>query len=194
MFQPSQNASWTPPPPIFNPYHHLFYANGYTHAYETTEPFRPQSLPQVGIFFPNITASASANSFVGSMLPGEIGAGPRADMDQYWFNAFGAYFGCDNSGPDGCIMKITGYIFDATGHREVIKVEQLATIPSCPGLHNCTMTSVTFDNNFRALSGIQFESTDNTRQGPQVFIMDSLRMGWYNNTCAAGLMRITNRK
>ncbi|XTI88053.1 hypothetical protein V2W45_1520482 [Cenococcum geophilum] len=160
-------------PPIFNPYHHLFFANGYV-------TFSPTSALNVAMFFPGPTL-LSSEPFAGNVLPGEIGAGPCASVNAYWFNAYSAFFGCDD-GPADCVMQIS-----------VLEAQENAMIPTCHGFKNCHLTPVTFSGHSRNLSGIQFDAFINGT-GPQVFMMDSLAMGWVNNTCSVGILRIRNRK
>lgn len=56
----------------------------------------------------------SSEPFAGNVLPGEIGAGPCASVNAYWFNAYSAFFGCDD-GPADCVMQISGYQYDGQG-------------------------------------------------------------------------------
>jgi hypothetical protein len=144
------------------------------------------------MFFPG-PALLPNEPFAGDVLPGEIGAGPRASVNAYWFDAYSAFFGCDDDGPTDCVMQISGYQYDASTDKEVLAAQENATIPTCPGFKNCHLTPVSFSDQFRNLSGIQFEAFINGT-GPKIFMMDSLAMGWVNNTCSAGILRIGNRK
>jgi hypothetical protein len=144
------------------------------------------------MFFPGPTLLPS-EPFAGNVLPGEIGAGSCASVNAYWFNAYSAFFGCDDDGPTDCVMQISGYQYDASTDKEVLEAQENATIPTCYGFKNCHLTLVTFLGHFRNLSGIQFDAFINGT-GPQVFMMDSVAMGWVNSTCSAGILRIRNRK
>jgi hypothetical protein len=133
-----------------NPYHHLFYANGFTYVPDKWEPYPAISQPNIALFLPLSGRLLPNTPFAGTLLPGELGAGPRASVTAYWFNAFSGYFGCAL----------------------------------------CKLTQVFFNDQFKALSGIQFNAYTSQLGIPQVLMMDDLQMEWYNNTCSAGILRI----
>jgi hypothetical protein len=176
-----------------NPYHHLFYANGYTDVPDKWEPYPAISQPNIAMFLPLTGRLLMNQPFAGTLLPGEIGAGPRASVSAYWFNAYSGYFGCALNGLTPCTLRISGYRFDAVLKEEVLVAEQIATIPACWGYINCRLTQVFFNEQFRALSGIQFNAYSAALGIPQVHMMDDLEMEWYNNTCSAGILRIGHR-
>jgi hypothetical protein len=176
-----------------NPYHHLFYANGYTYIPDKWEPFPSKSQPNVAMFLPLTGKLLMNQPFAGFLLPGEIGAGPRASVSAYWFNAYSGYFGCALNGVTPCLLRISGYRYDATLREEMLVAEQNATIPACWGYIGCRLTQVIFNDQFYALSGIQFNAFSAGLKIAQVHMMDDLQMEWYNNTCSAGILRIGNR-
>ena len=176
-----------------NPYHHLFYANGFTYIPDKWEPFPSISQPNVAMFLPLTGKLLPNTAFAGTLLPGELGAGPRASVNAYWFNAYSAYFGCALNGVSACRLQISGYRYDAVLRTEVLVAEQNASIPACWGYINCRLTHVFFNEQFRALSGIQFNAYTAGLGIPQVHMMDDLQMEWYNNTCSAGILRIGHR-
>ncbi|KAF2478088.1 uncharacterized protein BDR25DRAFT_206765, partial [Lindgomyces ingoldianus] len=176
-----------------NPYHHLFYANGFAYIPDSWEPYPAISQPNVAMFFPIGGRLLPNTPFAGTMLPGEIGAGPRAGVDAYWFNAYSGFFGCALNGIVPCTLQISGYRYDATLKQEVLAAEQNVSIPACWGYIGCRFTQVSFNDSFRALSGIQFAAYIDGLGVPQVFMMDNLQMEWYNNTCSAGILRIGHR-
>ncbi|KAJ4374994.1 hypothetical protein N0V83_002073 [Neocucurbitaria cava] len=173
-----------------NPYHHLFYANGFTYVPDKWEPYPSISQPNVAMFLPLVGRLLPNTPFAGTLLPGELGAGPRASVNAYWFNAHSAYFGCGLNSITPCTLRISGYRYDAVLKQEVLVVQQNATIPACWGYVNCRLTQVFFSDGFRALSGIQFNAYTYNLGIPQVHMMDDLQMEWYNNTCSAGILRI----
>ena len=173
-----------------NPYHHLFYANGYTDVPDMWEPYPAISQPNVAMFMPLAGKLLSNQPFSGTLLPGEFGAGPRASVDAYWFNAYSGYFGCALNGLTPCTLRISGYRYDAVLKEEVLVAEQNATLPPCWGYIGCRLTQVFFNEQFQALSGIQFNAYTSGLGIPQVHMMDDLAMAWYNNTCSAGILRI----
>jgi hypothetical protein len=91
------------------------------------------------------------------------------------------------------VLRISGFRYDATLKDEVLVAEQNATLPACYGYINCSLTQVSFSDQFRALSGIQFNAYTAGLGIPQVHMMDDLKMEWYNNTCSAGILRIGNQ-
>lgn len=173
-----------------NPYHHLFYANGYTNVPDKWEPFPAISQPNVAMFLPLTGRLLPSTPFAGTLLPGELGAGPRASVDAYWFNAYSGYFGCALNGITPCTLRISGYRYDAVLKEEVLVAEQNETIDACWGYINCGLKQVTFNDGFVALSGIQFNAFTKNLNIPQVHMMDELALEWYNNTCSAGILRI----
>lgn len=173
-----------------NPYHHLFYANGFTYVPDKWEPFPAMSQPNVAMFLPLSGRLLPNTPFAGTLLPGEIGAGPRASVTAYWFNAFSGYFGCALNGLTPCTLRISGYRYDAVLREEVLVAEQNATLPACYAYINCQLTQVMFNEQFRALSGIQFNAYTYRLGIPQVYMVDDLQMEWHNNSCSAGIWRI----
>jgi hypothetical protein len=177
-----------------NPYHHLFYANGYTYVPDRWEPYPSISQPNVAMFLPLGGALLPNSPFAGTLLPGELGAGPRASVNAYWFNAFSAWFGCALSGITPCTLQISGYGWDPVLSTEVLVAQQNVTIPACWAYLNCRLNQVNFTSSFRALSGIQVQAYTYNLGIPQIYFMDDLQMEWYNNTCAAGILRIGHRR
>lgn len=173
-----------------NPYHHLFYANGYAYVPDKWEPYPAISQPNVAMFLPLSGRLLPNTAFAGTLLPGELGAGPRASVTAYWFDAYSGYFGCALSGLTGCTLRISGYRYDAVLREEVVVAEQNVTLAACWGYVNCRLTRVFFGDEFRALSGIQFNAYTQGLGIPQAHVMDDVAMGWYNDTCSAGILRI----
>jgi hypothetical protein len=178
---------------LANPYHHLFYANGYTYVPDKWEPYPAISQPNIAMFLPLTGRLLPNQPFTGTLLPGELGAGPRASVSAYWFNAYSGYFGCALSGISSCVLRISGYRYDAVLQEEVLVVEQNATLAACWGYMDCRLTQVLFSDEFQALSGIQFNAYTAGLGIPQVHMVDDLRMAWYNNSCSAGIQRIGHR-
>lgn len=178
-----------------NPYHHLFYANGFTYVPDKWEPFPAISQPNVAMFLPLTGKLLPNNAFAGSLLPGELGAGPRASVDAYWFRAYGGWFGCALNGITACTLQITGYRYDDRVQQEVVVAEQEVVIPACWGYIGCRLTEVVLGEQFymAPLSGIQFGAFTKMLGIRQVFVMDDLKMEWWNGSCAAGILRMGHR-
>ncbi|KAL2351343.1 hypothetical protein BJ546DRAFT_853929 [Cryomyces antarcticus] len=191
MFTPSNNATFQAPP-VFNPYHHLYYANGFSYIPPPTDPFPPDSPPRLAMYLSNDTGDIGSPN-AGGMKPGELGAGPRGATNAYWVDAWSVYLGCDNEGPTDCTMVLSGYRWDTATGQETLHVQQNATLPPCPGYINCHLQHVVLDSEFTSLTGFQIQAFVNETVD-RTFFMDDLAMGWSNNTCAAGLLRISSRK
>jgi hypothetical protein len=142
------------------------------------------------MFLPIGSSLLPNSAFAGTMLPGELGAGPRAPVDAYWFNAHSGFFGCALNGVEPCTLTISGYRWDAASNQEVLAATQNVTIPPCWGYIHCQMMQVNFDPGFTALSGIQFHATTYLLGISQIFMVDDLQLEWWNNTCSAGILRI----
>jgi hypothetical protein len=197
-------ATGAPPyAPVFAPYHHLFFANGWDYytapnnsaALPTPpEPYDPISGPNVAVF--HIASVPLAQADIpddNGMLPGQIGAGPHSSDDAFWFNAYSAEMGCDNGGASPCNMTITGYKWDDASQTEKESTQQHATIQTCTQVEDCKLDPIAFDHDFRGLSSIRFEAViDNATVNS--FIMDNLSMGWSDNSCDAGNKRVTSKK
>ncbi|KAE9972994.1 hypothetical protein EG328_004652 [Venturia inaequalis] len=194
LFVQPKNSTSTLFPPVFSPYHHLFYANGFSYLAPPAGgfPFPATSSPNTAVFMPDLVIDATAKNHsvikTENLLPGEISAGRRA-IDKIWtFDAYGADLGCENENSSPCAMTITGYAFDANTTSEYPIAQQKVELPACDShiLHSCTLKHVDLQG-FRGLSGIQFEATVSGRQS--IFVLDSLNLGWCDNSCAAGLKR-----
>lgn len=172
-----------------NPYHHLFYANGFAYLPDGWEPYPAVSQPNVALFMPLNNVVLPATPAAGTLLPGELGAGPRASVNAYWFNARSGFFGCALSGLTACTLRISGFRYDFALQKEVLVAEQNVTLPPCFGYINCRLTQVVFGPGFTALSGIQFGAFTLGIM-PEMFMVDDLSMEWWNNSCSAGILRI----
>lgn len=184
--------------PVFNPYHHLFFANGlsyYAPDYSITHPgtYDPVSGPNVAIFRVDATTSIDdRDKKVGNMLPGAIGAGPRVDDRIYWFNAYSAELGCENGGSVPCNMTISGYTWNKSTLLEDRAVVQYAQIVPCNQLEDCVLEHVAL-NDFHGLSSIRFEAAVDGAT-LKSWVVDNLSMEWYDNSCEAGLKRISVKR
>ncbi|KAF2402555.1 hypothetical protein EJ06DRAFT_345411 [Trichodelitschia bisporula] len=176
--------------PVFNPYHHMFFSNGYAYVPPPGEPFDAASAPNLAIFLPNASRTDVGSADGPAVQPGEIGAGPRANSKYFHFGAFSAEMGCDHSGLDFCQMMITGYGWE--GGKQVVKVRQEVDIPPCDTMPHCKLSHIGFRQDFRDLSGIQFEAFINGTQ--RIFVMDNLQLQWTDNSCEAGTYRTSHRK
>lgn len=142
------------------------------------------------MFLTNDTGPTSSTD-AGLERPGEIGTGVRSSVSAFWFNVYSAYLGCDNEGPSSCIMQISAYIWQASSESEILAYQQNVMLPSCPGFNDCKLEKVNFATSMTGLSGIRIQAFVGGQQ--KMWFMDNLAMGWYNNTCSAGLLRQSTR-
>ncbi|PGH02916.1 hypothetical protein GX51_04372 [Blastomyces parvus] len=190
-FSPSDNntASF---PPIFNPYSHLFFSDGWSYGPPPTEPYPPTSNPHVGIYIPAKSEENDGSPYAGLLAPGEFGAGPRKSLDFFWFDVYSANFGCDNgSANTSCAVTVSAVRYSTQTKTEEAAGSRRFTIPPCPGYRNCRLFPLDFGDNFRGISGLKFSAS--VQDKPAIFFVDDIKMNWYNNTCAAGLERLRHR-
>jgi len=169
-------------PPIFNPYRKLYWEGHFGYIPPPTDPFPPHSPPQLAVYrASNVDVDGSSDA--GLELTGEVGAGPRADNNAYWIDAYSAWLGCANSGPDDCNITINGY----ANAGSVAAVTQTITQPPCLGLKDCSLALVAFNAGFRGLDGLQIVASVDSKAVD--YYMDDLQLGWSNNSCAAQQLR-----
>lgn len=120
--------------------------------------------------------------------PGDITDGPYDGLRAFWFDAHGAWLGCNNAGPDPCVFNVTGSTWDPKRGDDVETYNTRIELPPCPNFKDCKLQHVDFPDNFRGLSGIQIEAF--VKNKPVMFFMDDLALGWYDNSCEAGMQRM----
>ncbi|GAB7365796.1 hypothetical protein MBLNU230_g7129t1 [Neophaeotheca triangularis] len=177
----------TQAPPVRQPYHHLAFSNGYVYSPAPEEPFVPRSEPHLLVFLANETADPSTGAG-GSIRHGEIGGARSDDDPAFWFNAYRAWLGCDNAGPDDCTLVMTAYGWDGASQAEQTVGTTNVTLAPCETMANCQLQSVEFPSGWDNLSGLQIRAFVENEE--RMFFMDDLDMGWSNNTCEAGLARM----
>ena len=179
----STGATNTDIPPILNPYYKLFFEAGFGYVPPPSDPFPPISPPQLAVYRNYNSVKSNPSPDAGLLLPGELGAGPRASESAYWVDAYSTYLGCNNNETADCTITINGY----NSTSSYPQVSQTTTQPRCPGLVNCHLGFVEFLGSFRNLSGIQFVAS--VAGQPVDWYMDDLALAWSNNTCAAQVER-----
>jgi hypothetical protein len=86
----------------------------------------------------------------------------------------------------------TAYQWNNDTQSEIVVATQHFSIPPCPNFQGCQLTEITFNYLFYKLTTLSFYA--NVQGLISIFWLDSLSMNWYNNTCEAGLARISSRK
>lgn len=180
-------------PPIFNPYDHFFWGNGWAYGPPPNEPFPPQSGDHVAEFVPS-AANNSTNSPDASTVPeNAFGAGPRAYNNNYWFNAESLFAGCDNGATDPyvtCDFVATAYQWDSVNYKESVVATEHFTLPPCPDFKKCSLIQIFFDDRFTQMSSMSMYA--NVQGQLKIFWIDTMELSWWNNTCVAGLARISS--
>lgn len=197
VFSPPDPATTTNSPEIFNPYDHFYWADGWSYVPPPRDPFPPHDGTRLGIYIPSQSnpSPGSGSPNAGLISDGGFGAGPRNSDNNYWFNAESAYVGCDNGAKDTsltCDFVATGYKYDAATGNEIVVATQHFPQPPCPGFQNCKLNQIYFSSKFQGLSSLSFYAV--LLGQPRIFFVDTLALGWYNNTCEAGLKRVGSRK
>ncbi|KAG9674986.1 hypothetical protein KCU95_g9332, partial [Aureobasidium melanogenum] len=172
--------------PVSNPYHHLYFSDGFVYAPPPSMPFLPVSPPHLVMFVANET-SDNHNLNEGGQVSGDIEAGIRRSSSAFWFNAHSAYLGCDNRSTNPCKLQITGLVYQEETKSGVAAFHQTVFLAPCLLPDHCELKQVHFDLSMKALSGLRIEASVNDE--PVSWFMDNLALGWSNNTCAAGLLR-----
>lgn len=175
----------TTAPPIFGPYHRFYFSQGYVYAPKPDEPYVPVSQPHLAVFITNGTGSSNSVA-PGYIRPGEIEANNIA-IRAFWFDAYSAFLGCDNAGPQDCRMEFSGYTYTGFTDDEILTYQQNVTIPACPSQKGCQLQQVEFPVVMRGLSGLQIRAFVGDEQ--RIWFMDNLALGWYDTSCAAGMKR-----
>ena len=176
--------------PVFNPYHQFDFSDGWTVVPPPTDPYLPSSKPLLLEFIPNFNVNGT-NPNAGPNtaedgFSGDIGNADHGQLGCFGFNVYGASLGCDSVGPD-CDFSFTGYRVNLLQGGTNKVAQQNIAVPPCPALSNCDLVPINLDQTFEDLDTIRVNVT--VAGAPKIFWLDDLRLGWYNNTCAAGLCR-----
>lgn len=181
------NMTLSQAPSVPQLYRHLTFSHGWHYAPQPQVPYAPASLPHLAVHLPGL-ANSTVPRASKMVQPGSIGAGARASDSTFRFNVYSAHIGCDNTGPLPCMVVFTGYSWSDVNMTEVAINTLNATVAPCPLMHGCKLTKINFGTNFTSLTDWSVDgSVGNTTRA--VFI-DSLHLGWTNESCGAGLQRL----
>ncbi|EXJ59637.1 hypothetical protein A1O7_03783 [Cladophialophora yegresii CBS 114405] len=180
-------------PMIQNPYNFLNWGDGWGYVPPPSDPFPPRSGDRLAQWDPTLNNTVLGSPNAGSIPPGSIGAWSR-NSKHYWFSADSAYVGCDNGSrnlSEVCDFVATSYRWNNATQSEVVVATQHFHIPPCPDLVNCQLTMIEFNDLFYKMSTLQFYA--NVQGQLSKFWVDSINMNWYDNSCEAGLARISRQ-
>ncbi|KIW11181.1 hypothetical protein PV08_10481 [Exophiala spinifera] len=178
-------------PEIFNPYEHFFWGDGWTYVPPPTEPFSPHDGTRLAQFIPSLANKDIGSPSAGLIPPSSFGAGPRAADSAYWFSAATAWVACDTANVT-CDFVATAYQWDIATQSEVVVATQHFNVPPCHGFVDCRLTEIRFNYLFYKMTTLSFYA--NVEGKISIFWLDSLSLDWYDNSCEAGLKRISSRK
>lgn len=151
-----------------------------------TDRYLPSSSPLLLEFIPAFGGAEVGPNSAAYGYSGQISDGDHGFAGCFTFNVYGASFGCNSTGP-ACDFTFTGLHYDVATDTVSTITSQTASIDACPALFKCNLTSIALDGTFVGLNAIQIKAAAGGE--PQGWWMDDIRLGWFNNTCSAGLCR-----
>ena len=171
-------------PPILNPYRKFYFDGHFGYVPPPSDPYPPHSPPQLAVYRAAGTGKDGTAVNDGLLIPGEFGAGPRAESDAYWINPVSGFFGCTDGGSEPCLLTIRGYIGTEPKQPSVAQVVEVAP---CPNFKDCNLLEVELRDDFRGLSGMQIFAAVGEKAVD--YYMDDFKVEWFNSTCAAQAVR-----
>ncbi|RKF77137.1 hypothetical protein GcC1_066001 [Golovinomyces cichoracearum] len=179
------------PMPLFNPYHHFDFSDGFTVVPPPTDPYIPSSKPLLLEYIPPLNSDEKNNDTTYKDLSQQtyasIGNSDHGLTGCFNFIALGASFGCDSTGPD-CDFSFSGFRYNKNSRLASEVANQRQSIRSCPSLKECTLTSISFASSFENLDFLRINLT--VAGEPKIWWMDDLSLAWSNKTCAACQCRL----
>jgi hypothetical protein len=182
------------PEPIFSPYHHFYFSEGFVIAPPPRDPYLPASKPLLLEFLTESNINVTRNHNIPEIgkygATGEIGNGDNLHWGCYTFDAMAASVGCDSQGPT-CDWQFTGVVYDTTTNDSTEVITQRVSTASCPALNDCSLMDIVFLDNFRDLHSLRINVT--VAGVPKIWWMDDLKLAWADGSCDAGLCRASHR-
>ena len=178
----------------FNPHDHFDWGSGWTYGPPPGLPYQPHDGTHLAEIVPPLNSSV-ASTLTDGVLPMGFGAGYRKSDDHYWFNAYTAWVGCNDTAADPtvtCDFVATAWQYDPDRKQDTVFSTQHMTVPPCSLGSGCQLQEVTLEASFRNMSSMSFYGV--VQGKPVSVFIDTLALDWYNNTCEAGLARISSRK
>ncbi|TQS36207.1 hypothetical protein Golomagni_03348 [Golovinomyces magnicellulatus] len=179
------------PMPLFNPYHHFEFSDGFTVVPPPTDPYLPSSKPLLLEYIPQLNSNENNNDTtykdLSQQISASIGNSDHGLTGCFNFIALGASFGCDSTGPD-CDFSFSGFRYNKNSRLASEVANQRQSIRSCPSLKECTLTSISFATTFENLDFFRINLT--VAGEPKIWWMDDLSLAWSNKTCAACQCRL----
>lgn len=102
------------------------------------------------------------------------------------------YIGCNNGSNDGpCTLTVTGSKYSSELKAEHPSLKKTFDIGACPDDEVCVLQHIEFPEEMEGLSSLGFEVT--VLDSPVTWYIDDIQLSWFNNTCLAGMKRVSSR-
>lgn len=183
----------TDPMPIFSPYKHFYFSEGFVVGPPPRVPFIPESPPLLLQFMAqDINVTRNDNFPVTGQYgaTGEIGVGENLRWGCYTFDAIAAAVGCDSLGPV-CEFQATGVVYNTATDEYDEKYTTFFETPGCPAGENCALTEYMFLDEFKDIQGLRINAT--VEGVPKIWWLDDLQLMWSDGSCEAGDCRASHR-
>jgi hypothetical protein len=146
--------------PFKNPYHNLFWSEGFSYVPLPKDPYLPVSPPHLGVFIVDGSANLHSENFTGrvpsdNQVNGGFGAGPNFKDSAFWFNAYTASIGCNDTGPEPCDVRVSGFQYDENRDESHVRFRENYTITACTQPYGCKLREIGFGIHFRNLTSLQ---------------------------------------
>lgn len=121
---------------------------------------------------------------------GDISNADRGATGCFSFNFYGAALGCKSEGSI-CDFTISGGKYDLATKTIKQVAQETFSFPGCVDLLNCNLAPVDFTNEFIDVDVISINVMIDSEPTGDVWWMDDLKLGWFNNACSADLCRLS---
>ncbi|MCJ1446899.1 MAG: hypothetical protein MMC23_007406 [Stictis urceolatum] len=161
--------------PFQSPHKNLYWANGFSYVPLPKDPYVPSSPPHLAIYIVDPKANVHTDNVteIGDDVPsgddinGMIGAGPRFREPAFWFNANSARVGCQNAGPEICVIRATGFRYEPVKDVSKVMVREHYKVHPCNATSGCQLTQIGFAMLFQNLTALQINAFKNHTDGTE---------------------------
>ena len=98
--------------PLFNPYHALYFSNGFSYGPAPNGTISPLSPPNVAYFQPNNSGIDICSPDAAGNLPGEFTSGPDPSNSELWFNTYSVWMAWDSPIDQWCSIDFSLFAWD----------------------------------------------------------------------------------
>ena len=177
-----------------SPYHDLQWSEGWSYGPPPSDPYKPSSGTQLGMFIVNGDANVHSQNYTGPIpstadVNGMFGAGSSYADSAFWFDASSAYVGCggDMNQGVGCLFEVFGWRYNATSGVSERQLNSSWGIPPCQHSAPCSLVQLNLDDfsDFTRLTALEMRATWVQDSVVQSIYVDDIALSWSNNSCAA---------